>query len=104
MSNVLELTDENFDKETKDKLVLIDFFATWCGPCKMMAPVYDEIANEVEGVSYFKVDTDNSPNLTKKFGIMTVPTFLVMKNNKEESRLIGVVTKEELISELKKFL
>lgn len=104
MSNVLELTDNNFDEETKDKLVLIDFFATWCGPCKMMAPVYDEVASEIEGVSFYKVDTDNSPTLTKRFGIMTVPTFLIMKNNEEKSKLIGIVSKENLVNELKKFL
>lgn len=100
MSN-LKITSENFEKEVleSNELVLIDFYATWCGPCKMMSPIVEEIAKELEGkIKVFKVDTDEEQDLAIKYGIMSIPTFMVFKNGKVEKTAVGMRDKEELIN------
>ncbi len=100
MSN-LKITSENFEKEVleSNEPVLIDFYATWCGPCKMMSPIVEEIAKELEGkIKVFKVDTDEEQDLAIKYGIMSIPTFMVFKNGKVEKTAVGMRDKEELIN------
>lgn len=100
MSN-LKITSENFEKEVleSNEPVLIDFYATWCGPCKMMSPIVEEIAKELEGkIKVFKVDTDEEKDLAIKYGIMSIPTFMVFKNGKVEKTAVGMRDKEELIN------
>lgn len=100
MSN-LKITSENFEKEVleSNEPVLIDFYATWCGPCKMMSPIVEEIAKELEGkIKVFKVDTDEEQDLAIKYGIMSIPTFMVFKNGKVEKTAVGMRAKEELIN------
>ena len=100
MSN-LKITSENFEKEVleSNEPVLIDFYATWCGPCKMMSPIVEEIAKELEGkIKVFKVDTDEEQDLAIEYGIMSIPTFMVFKNGKVEKTAVGMRDKEELIN------
>ena len=100
MSN-LKIKSENFEKEVleSNEPVLIDFYATWCGPCKMMSPIVEEIAKELEGkIKVFKVDTDEEQDLAIKYGIMSIPTFMVFKNGKVEKTAVGMRDKEELIN------
>ena len=82
--NVLHLNKESFEKLTSQtgKAVLVDFWATWCGPCKMIAPVIEEIARENSDIKVCKVDVDNEPELANAFSIMSIPTLVVMKNGK----------------------
>lgn len=97
----LKITSENFEKEVlnSDIPVLVDFYATWCGPCKMMSPIVEEIAKEMEGkVKVFKIDTDEEQQLAIKYGIMSIPTFIIFKNGKIEKTLIGMQDKTELIN------
>lgn len=97
VNNMVEaITDQNFSDETKDGVVLTDFWATWCGPCKMQSPVIDEIAEERQDVKFTKMDVDQNPDTPKEFGIMAIPTLLIKKDGKVVDRLTGYTPKEKL--------
>ena len=97
--SVLSLNEKNFEEEAlkSEKPVLIDFWASWCGPCKMMSPVVDEIAEEFgETIKVCKINIDEERNLAAKYNVMSIPTFIALKNGKEVGRTIGVQEKEEI--------
>ena len=85
---VVKLTKENFDKEVmqSDKPVLIDFYADWCGPCQMMGPVVEEISNEVSDAKVCKLNIDEEMEIAQKYGVMSIPTFIVIKNGEVAAR------------------
>jgi thioredoxin 1 len=102
-NNVIELTDANFENEvtTSDKPVLVDFGATWCGPCKQLAPIVEKLADEYVGkYKICKVDIDDAPGVAQKFGIKGVPTILVFKNGQKTGQHVGVTNKETLLKML----
>ncbi|MEG0110691.1 MAG: thioredoxin [Oscillospiraceae bacterium] len=99
----ITLTTAEFDKEVinSDIPVLVDFWATWCGPCRMLAPTVAQIAEENEGkVKVCKVDIDKEPKLAERYGVMSIPTVIAFKNGKEAARSVGLVPKEKLTSML----
>ena len=101
---VYEFTDKNFEEEVikSDKTVLVDVFATWCGPCKMMSPVIDQIAEEMgDIVKVGKVDSDENPEIADKYEIMSIPTIMVIKNGQVVKTFVGVTAKNEIIDALK---
>ena len=101
---VVTITNDNFEKEVLacDIPVLLDFWAEWCGPCKMMSPVVDELADQLEGrVKVGKVNVDEEAALALKYQIMSIPTLVVMKNGVFQNKAIGVQTKEEVLELLK---
>ena len=95
---VLKVTSENFEKEVlqSDKTVLVDFYADWCGPCKMLSPVVDSVANENEDIKVVKVNVDNAQDLAIKYQVMSIPTLVVIKNGQEINRSVGVVSKSQI--------
>lgn len=102
MGKAIEITDANFAEITNtDKPVLVDFWAEWCGPCKMIGPVVEELAGEYEGkVVIGKLDVDSNPEISAKFGIRSIPTLLVIKNGQVVDKQVGAVAKAVLAQKL----
>ncbi len=99
---VLEVNDANFDELVKSNdTVLVDFYAVWCGPCKMMSPVIDEIAEENPSVTVAKCDVDEAEELAGRFGIMSIPTIMVFKGGEAAKTFVGVTAKDAILDALK---
>ena len=102
-SVAITLTESNFDREINqnDKPVLVDFWAEWCGPCKLIAPLIDEIAREKNGsVTVGKVNIDENQNLSFKFNIRAIPTLLIFKNGQVRDQITGMTSKKDLLSRI----
>ena len=94
--STLHLTTANFDEEIGNDRALVDFWAAWCGPCKMLGPVIDELAEEYTGrVKVVKIDVDNEKELARRFKIMSIPTVILIENGAEINRFVGVKEKDE---------
>jgi thioredoxin 1 len=99
----ITITDDNFDEEVtkSEKPVLIDFWATWCGPCKMIAPIVEELVDEYEGKAKIgKLDVDNNQQTAIKFGVRSIPTILIFKDGKLKDTIIGAVPKAQIVQRL----
>jgi thioredoxin 1 len=105
---ILELTDQTFNKEVQSPeagVVLVDFWAPWCGPCRMLAPILEEVDAEIGNqVKIGKINVDNNPETAGKFGVMSIPTLMVFKNGEMVSKMIGVQPKEQLVEWVKEYL
>jgi thioredoxin 1 len=101
--NVLTLTDKNFQQQTKNKVVLVDFWATWCAPCRMMAPVLNDVASELTGNSLVgKINIEEHQALAQKFKVRSIPTLILFKNGTEINRFVGIKSKDFLLKEIAK--
>ncbi|MFH1223111.1 MAG: thioredoxin [Pseudomonadota bacterium] len=106
MGNVLQLNETDFDKTVRNStdVYLVDFWAPWCGPCKMMAPILDEYATKQSKVKVAKVNVDENPTLAQEFGITGIPTLIVFNKGEEEHRISGVVQLNVLEQKLASYL
>jgi thioredoxin 1 len=107
MGSITQLTESTFDEEigAATEPVVVDFWAEWCGPCKMIAPILEEIAGEQEGkVRVAKVNVDDHPGLARKFNVMSIPTMIVFKDGQEDHRIIGAKGKPQLLEDLNPYL
>lgn len=95
--SVIKGNQEDFQELISSGVVIVDFYASWCGPCKMLGPILEEISNDRSEVKIVKIDVDENPNLARNFGIMSVPTLLLFKDGKQESKQNGYMTKDELL-------
>lgn len=107
MSKPIQVTDANFEAEVKKSNlpVLVDFWATWCGPCKMIAPLLEEIAGQYDGkLKVTKMDVDSNPKTPASFAIMSIPSLLFFKNGQVVDQIIGAIPKAQLLSRVEKIL
>ena len=94
-----------FDTEVKDRVVIVDFYADWCGPCKMLAPVFQELAKDMDGTAKFvKVDVDNTQDIAARFQVSSIPTVAILKDGKEVDRIIGFMPKQAIEAKIKQYV
>lgn len=101
---VVEITKDNFEETVlkADKPVLVDFWAEWCGPCQMMGPIVDEVAEERDDVIIGKLNVDTQPEIALRYNVMSIPTLILFKNGDEAQKSIGLISKEELLELINK--
>ena len=97
--SVVDVKKSTFESEVLkcEKPVIVDFWASWCGPCRMLSPIVDEVAEETDTIKFCKINVDEEPDLASQFKVMTIPTLIVFKGGEEVKRNVGVISKEEIL-------
>lgn len=99
------VNSEEFRSNVNEGVVVVDFFATWCGPCKMLAPVFEELSSEMDGkATFLKVDVDQCGDIAREYSISTIPTMIIFKNGEKQETMVGFLPKESIKSNIEKYL
>lgn len=98
---VKQINSDEFKEAIKEGKVVVDLFATWCGPCKMLSPVLDEISEEITTTKFYKVDVDDNEDIAREYNVMSIPTVLVFENGELTNTIVGLKGKEYLVEEFK---
>ena len=98
------INSQEFDNTIESGVVVVDFFATWCGPCKMIGPIYEEVAGELTNAKFVKANVDECPNLAGKYRVASIPTIMVFKNGEPIDTLVGFMPKERIVQKVKSHL
>ncbi|MCR8747153.1 thioredoxin [Romboutsia lituseburensis] len=99
------VNSEEFRSNVNEGLVVVDFFATWCGPCKILAPVFEELSSEMDGkATFLKVDVDQCGDIAREYSISTIPTMMIFKNGEKQETMVGFLPKESIKSNIEKYL
>ena len=98
--SVQKLNQNNFNNAIANGTALVDFYADWCGPCRMVSPIVDEIAEEISDITVGKVNVDDENALAMKYGVMSIPTLIIFKDGKEAARIVGARPKDAILAEL----
>ena len=95
---VIEITENEFEEKVlkNDKKVLVDFFADWCGPCRMLSPVVDEVAENINDIDFYKINVDNAEDISRKYGVMSIPNLILFENGEVKKNQVGFQNKDEL--------
>ncbi len=99
-AGILELNDNNFEAETKAGVVLVDFWAPWCGPCRMQTPILEQLVGKVDGAKIAKLNVDDAPAVAAKYGVMSIPTLIVLKDGQSVKQMVGVQQSDTLVAAL----
>ncbi len=99
------LNEKNFNEKTEKGVVVVDFFANWCGPCRMMSPILEDVQEELKDkVKIYKVDVDESENLARKFGVMSIPSIFIFKDGEMVDKSVGLIMKDVLVDRINKHI
>jgi len=101
---LLSINEDNFEKSVMKGVSIVDFWAIWCGPCRLMSPIVEEIAKEMTDINVYKLNVDDNPELTAKFNIMSIPTIIIFKDGEEVEQTVGVVSKSVLVNKIKNYI
>lgn len=101
---LLSLNEENFEKSVEKGVCIVDFWAIWCGPCRTMGPIVEDIAEEMTDINVYKLNVDDYPDLTAKYDIMSIPTIIIFKDGEEVDQTVGVVSKSVLANKIKNYI
>jgi thioredoxin 1 len=101
-NGVEEISEKQFESKVNDGIVVVDFFADWCMPCLMMAPVIEDLSKKFKGINFVKVNVDDNSELSKKYKVMSIPTLIIFKEGKEVERINGAIPSEQLEEKLRK--
>ncbi|REK21093.1 MAG: thioredoxin [Actinobacteria bacterium] len=105
MAEIVKLNESTFDEAiSSEKPVLVDFWAEWCGPCRLIAPVLEEISKETDALTIAKLNIDENPSPPSRFDVMSIPTMIVFKDGVEKKRIVGAAPKHKIVQELSEFL
>ena len=98
---VKQIESKEFKEVIKEGKIVVDLFATWCGPCKMLSPILDEISEEIKTTNFYKIDVDDNEDIAREYNVMSIPTILIFENGELKNKIVGLKSREDLVEQFK---